>query len=217
VFLDAQTLFSSTSPFASISVSLFVYFTFSSIFAIAHPQNLCTGLLRNFDTTNFNVVKIPCTHKLVPCRKKACSLSHLNLFLFFYNYILIYLLFLAIFFILFASGWLTKEGGSFFKNWKRRWCVLDPNAGTLTYYETQNTSQKPNGVVLLEGTTVARLAKKAKGKDNCFVITGPDRTFYAFADKSDEADSWVETLTKAFAATFYSLSYHSSVLFLEYV
>jgi hypothetical protein len=137
-------------------------------------------------------------HKPLPCRKKVCSVFQSHVLFIFSTSILISMFFLYSLIILFISGWLTKEGGSIFKNWKRRWSVLDPSAGTLTYYETQNTSQKPNGVVLLEGTTVARLAKKAKGKDNCFVITGPDRIFYAFADKKDEADSWVEALAKAF-------------------
>ncbi|KAH7828215.1 putative pleckstrin homology domain-containing family H [Monocercomonoides exilis] len=94
------------------------------------------------------------------------------------------------------TGWLTKEGGSFFKNWQRRWCVLDNQRGTLTYYESENTSKKPNGVVLLAGTTVALIAKSVKGKDNCFMISSPDRTFYAFADSASECDAWIAELRK---------------------
>ena len=96
-------------------------------------------------------------------------------------------------------GYLTKEGGKgFFRNWKRRWCVLDPDQAALRYYETTDTSKQPNGVVLLEGTEVKTIPKSERGKDNCLMISGPNRTFYAYADSADEINSWVTAIQEVF-------------------
>ncbi|KAA6379669.1 MAG: hypothetical protein EZS28_024804 [Streblomastix strix] len=98
-------------------------------------------------------------------------------------------------------GWLNKEGGQLFKNWKRRFSVLDASTGTLSYFETEDTSGKPMGVVVVKGSTVSLLAKDAKKKENCFVISTAERTFFAQAVSRTDAESWVDALKKISADT----------------
>ncbi|KAK2952377.1 putative PH domain containing protein [Blattamonas nauphoetae] len=95
------------------------------------------------------------------------------------------------------EGWIVKEGGSgIFTNWKKRWAVLDPVTGNLTYYEKQDTSLQPLGVVLIKGSFVTSCDKKTKKKDNVFVVNSAGRTFYAQAESKEDCDSWIDSLQK---------------------
>jgi hypothetical protein len=103
----------------------------------------------------------------------------------------------------FLTGYLTKEGGSFISNWKRRFFVLDYVCGTLAYYNTDSTNERPLGVVVVRGSTVMIIAKKSKGKENCFSIMNYNRNFYAYADSKEEANEWIEALKMVFAIFFF--------------
>jgi hypothetical protein len=103
------------------------------------------------------------------------------------------------------EGYLTKEGGSVFKNWKKRYFILDYTAGTLSYFESPKPGEKPLGIVIVRGSTVTALAKTTKGKDNCFVIANNEKSFFAFADSKDDADSWVSALKRMFICTVFNM------------
>ncbi|KAK2964258.1 putative PH domain containing protein [Blattamonas nauphoetae] len=93
------------------------------------------------------------------------------------------------------QGWILKEGGSgIFTNWKRRWAVLDPSTGNLNYYEKEDVTTQPLGVVLIRGSFITECDKKTKKKDNVFVITSAGRTFFAQAESKEDMDTWISKL-----------------------
>lgn len=69
-------------------------------------------------------------------------------------------------------------------------------------------------MVLLEGTTVTKVPKNTRGKENCLCIQCSERIFYAYADSSAEADSWVEAIRQLFA---YSVIYLIKLIFMTFV
>ncbi|KAK2959225.1 putative pleckstrin homology domain-containing family O [Blattamonas nauphoetae] len=104
------------------------------------------------------------------------------------------------------QGWITKEGGQLFKNWKKRYAVLDQSQGTLTYFETDKPNQKALGVVSIRGSTIKSYDTKTKGKDNLFMISSAGRDFYAFAETKEEQESWVKSLQDASKTDTQSIS-----------
>jgi hypothetical protein len=102
------------------------------------------------------------------------------------------------------EGWITKEGGGgIFKNWKKRYAILDYQTGTLSYFESNSPNEKPLGIVQVRNSEVKGLLKSTKGKDNCFVIKSGDRTFFAYTENKDEFDKWLSALKELFDNYFY--------------
>ncbi|XP_031563612.1 dual adapter for phosphotyrosine and 3-phosphotyrosine and 3-phosphoinositide-like isoform X2 [Actinia tenebrosa] len=91
----------------------------------------------------------------------------------------------------FASkeGYLTKLGGTI-KNWKTRWFVLIKNE--LKYYKSKGDKEPIRSLDLEECHEVAK--EDSVGKANCFRIVMPSRTFYCFANSSQEAEEWIKML-----------------------
>ncbi|KAK3592669.1 hypothetical protein CHS0354_015971 [Potamilus streckersoni] len=69
------------------------------------------------------------------------------------------------------EGWLWKQGGRF-KNWKRRWFILNDNC---LYYFQFTTDKEPKGIIPLENIQVKEVLEKSS-KPNCFELysTGQD-------------------------------------------
>ncbi|KAL3877895.1 hypothetical protein ACJMK2_035538 [Sinanodonta woodiana] len=69
------------------------------------------------------------------------------------------------------EGWLWKQGGRF-KNWKRRWFILNDNC---LYYFQFTTDKEPKGIIPLENIQVKEVPDKSS-KPNCFELysTGQD-------------------------------------------
>lgn len=95
------------------------------------------------------------------------------------------------------SGFITKEGGSIIKNWKKRWAVLNPQAGSLSYFENEKDLSRPLGIVVVKGATIARVPKSVKGKNFAFSITSSSKVFYAFVDNEEEEKGWIDALNLA--------------------
>ena len=95
------------------------------------------------------------------------------------------------------AGWLTKMGGGTStlgrKNWKRRYMTLRMNE--LAYMPSEDDTAPKLGVVdVLTATEISLATEDMAGKENCFQIVTPKRTYMMFADSKDEAVEWVETL-----------------------
>lgn len=92
------------------------------------------------------------------------------------------------------SGFIIKEGGGVFKNWKKRWAILNPLAGTLSYFESKEGLDKPLGIVVVRGGTIQTVPKSIKGKNNCFSITSSTKVFFAYVDNEEDLAGWIEAL-----------------------
>lgn len=86
-------------------------------------------------------------------------------------------------------GMLTKRGGRI-KTWKRRVFVLVGNR--ILYYKTP-TDVVPLGAIEIGANVCGRADDLVKKKNSIFIKT-QERTYYAFASESAEADSWVEAI-----------------------
>ncbi|XP_028513322.1 dual adapter for phosphotyrosine and 3-phosphotyrosine and 3-phosphoinositide [Exaiptasia diaphana] len=83
----------------------------------------------------------------------------------------------------------TSEG-HIQSNWKTRWFVLFRHE--LKYYKSKG-DKEPIRVLDLENCH--EVAKEdSVGKANCFRIVMPSRTFYCFANSSQEAEEWITML-----------------------
>lgn len=87
------------------------------------------------------------------------------------------------------EGYLTKLGGNV-KNWKSRWFVAVRNE--LKYYKNETEKVPIRTLNLRECTMCCR--DVTKGKDNCFKLVLPWRTFYMYADTREEMKSWMDLL-----------------------
>eukprot|EP01027_Heterolobosea_sp_BB2_P013998 GEZU01020139.1.p1 GENE.GEZU01020139.1~~GEZU01020139.1.p1 ORF type:complete len:701 (-),score=127.54 GEZU01020139.1:368-2470(-) len=95
------------------------------------------------------------------------------------------------------NGWLTKRGGSV-KTWKKRFCIL--RGSVLFYYKDRNDTE-PKGYVDIAGHCVRRMrpaeATLEVDKKNCLKIVCPERTWYMYAEKSEEIDDWAASMRQA--------------------
>ncbi|CAH3143527.1 unnamed protein product [Pocillopora meandrina] len=87
------------------------------------------------------------------------------------------------------EGYLTKLGGKV-KNWKTRWFVLLKNE--LKYFKTKGDKEPIKTIDLEECQEVAR--DDSLGKGNCFRIVMPYRTFFCYANSTQEAEEWIKIL-----------------------
>ena len=87
------------------------------------------------------------------------------------------------------EGFLTKQGW-FVKNWKTRWFVLVRNE--LSYY-ADRSKEKP--IKSLDLTDCQGCCKdESIGKDFCFRLEFPDRTWYFYANTEDEQKEWIDII-----------------------
>jgi hypothetical protein len=108
----------------------------------------------------------------------------------------------------FKVGWLTKQGGTVFTNWKRRFFKLDETAGTLSYFESNNPNEKVLGVVVIKGATVAMTDKGEKGKFNFTIVSrAKDKVFHAYSDNKEEAEDWVKKLNQFIYIYIYIINF----------
>ncbi|KAJ4455466.1 putative dual adapter for phosphotyrosine and 3-phosphotyrosine and 3-phosphoinositide [Paratrimastix pyriformis] len=98
------------------------------------------------------------------------------------------------------SGWLIKEGGGF-KSWRKRWMILDPTTKVLSYYASKvansndSSCPKPLGVISLgDGSPIEFVPKQESGKDHCFCIKSPLRSFLLCAETAEDAQDWMAAL-----------------------
>ncbi|PFX14637.1 dual adapter for phosphotyrosine and 3-phosphotyrosine and 3-phosphoinositide-like isoform X2 [Stylophora pistillata] len=87
------------------------------------------------------------------------------------------------------EGYLTKLGGKV-KNWKTRWFVLLKNE--LKYFKTKGDREPIKTIDLEDCQEVAR--DDSLGKGNCFRIVMPYRTFFCYANSTQEAEEWIKIL-----------------------
>jgi hypothetical protein len=99
------------------------------------------------------------------------------------------------------EGWIIKEGGSVFSNWQKRYAVLNSTFGNLSYFAKKEDVEYgviPKNIVEVSGAEIVEVEKKKKGKNYCFCILQPSRAFYAYCEKKEEYDIWVEKLKLVF-------------------
>lgn len=87
------------------------------------------------------------------------------------------------------EGYLTKLGFHR-KNWLTRWFVLYKNH--LSYYKSREERVAIKTIDLKDVMDV--LADDSQGKQNCFKIITPYRTFFLFAGSAQEAEDWIKIL-----------------------
>ena len=87
------------------------------------------------------------------------------------------------------EGFLTKQG-RIWKNWKLRWFVLRSNL--LCYYKRKE-SRRPVGRLNMDQAVAVEM-DDTKGKNFCFRVDFPGRTFYVFAASAEDCHQWVELL-----------------------
>lgn len=106
------------------------------------------------------------------------------------------------------EGWLWKQGGRY-KNWKRRWFILNDNC---LYYFQFTTDKEPKGIIPLENIQVRQSTDKSK--PHCFelyattndiikackvdkegkVVEGKHNVYKMSAATADEKDEWIKCL-----------------------
>ncbi|XP_025097463.1 cytohesin-1-like isoform X2 [Pomacea canaliculata] len=111
------------------------------------------------------------------------------------------------------EGWLTKQGASRFrgryKNWKRRWFILNDNC---LYYFQYTTDKEPKGIIPLENIQVRELLPESTNRQNCFelfsvagnevikackvdsdgkVVEGRHNVYRMSAASPEEKDEWI--------------------------
>ncbi len=87
------------------------------------------------------------------------------------------------------EGYLTKQG-RIRKSWRVRWFVLRNQH--LSYYKAKQ-SEKPIAVLNLMNAREVEY-DHSKKKDFCFRIAFPHRTYYLYANSSEDGEHWVELL-----------------------
>ncbi|UXI21470.1 epididymal secretory protein E1-like [Sarcoptes scabiei] len=107
------------------------------------------------------------------------------------------------------EGWLWKQGGRY-KNWKRRWFLL--NDKCLYYFEC-STDKEPRGIIPLENVDIREISDRG-GRQHCFevfspisdvikacktdtegrVIEGRHSVYRLSASTADEKDAWVKSI-----------------------
>lgn len=107
------------------------------------------------------------------------------------------------------EGWLWKQGGRY-KNWKRRWFILNDNC---LYYFQFTTDKEPKGIIPLENIQVRETVEKDK-KPHCFelygtgndiikackvdkegkVVEGKHNVYKMSAATADEKEEWIKCL-----------------------
>lgn len=87
------------------------------------------------------------------------------------------------------SGFLTKRGGNI-KTWKLRWFVLVRNE--FSYYESRE-SEQPIKTLNLEECSKMNLCD-IPGKQNCFFLEFPDRTWFFSANSAKDCMEWTSII-----------------------
>jgi len=111
------------------------------------------------------------------------------------------------------EGWLEKQGGNW-KNWKRRWFVLNDRC---LYYFQHTAENSPKGIIPLEGVKVRPLPNK-NGKDWVFeifsdsgsevvkgcktdshgaVVQGNHKQYRMAASTQEERDEWIRAIEES--------------------
>ncbi|XP_060560230.1 cytohesin-1-like isoform X1 [Ruditapes philippinarum] len=112
------------------------------------------------------------------------------------------------------EGWLWKQGvtkfGGRYKNWKRRWFILNDNC---LYYFQFTTDKEPKGIIPLENIQV-RMSNEKSNKPHCFelyattneiikackvdkegkVVEGKHNVYKMSAATADEKDEWIKCI-----------------------
>lgn len=94
------------------------------------------------------------------------------------------------------EGYLTKLGGVI-KSWRKRWFVL--RNYKLSYFKSHQSASPIKVINLTEATEVDY--DNSTGKENCFKIVLPWRTFFIYALTPEECQSWVEVLSTKFGTS----------------
>ncbi|XP_030840095.1 cytohesin-1 isoform X2 [Strongylocentrotus purpuratus] len=107
------------------------------------------------------------------------------------------------------EGWLMKQGGGRYKNWKRRWFILTDNC---LYYFEFTTDREPKGIIPLENlqvqevednrkaqcfelvTTNKSVIKAAKTHGDGRVVEGRHTSYRMSATTDDERKEWIHAL-----------------------
>ena len=87
------------------------------------------------------------------------------------------------------EGYLTKLG-QFRKSWRVRWFVL--KNCILSYYKTKQSQKPIKSLNMAEAIAVEY--DNSKDKEHCFRIKFPSRTFYVYANSTEDCQQWVELL-----------------------
>ncbi|XP_023349536.1 cytohesin-3 isoform X3 [Eurytemora carolleeae] len=107
------------------------------------------------------------------------------------------------------EGWLLKQGGSW-KNWKRRWFVLNDRC---LYYFQHTAENVPKGIIPLENVRVRALDEKdgkrwvfeiyseqadiikgCKTDSSGTVVQGNHKSYRMSATSKDDMDQWIECI-----------------------
>jgi len=92
------------------------------------------------------------------------------------------------------KGWLYKARTKG-DRWLRRYFIL---TGQLVVYFVNETDSKPKGAFLLHSyAQVEHCGEKVNGREYCFDVDTPERTYYLSADSAEEAKSWGQALALA--------------------
>jgi cytohesin len=109
------------------------------------------------------------------------------------------------------EGWLWKQGGRY-KNWKRRWFILNDNC---LYYFEFTTDKEPKGIIPLENIQVREA--NDRNKPNCFelfsgsndvikacktdsegkVVEGKHTVYRMSAATPEERDEWIKCIRRS--------------------
>ncbi len=87
------------------------------------------------------------------------------------------------------EGYLTKQG-KFPRTWRVRWFVLRNNF--LSYYKTKQSSRPIDCLDLFKASMVEY--DHSKQKDFCFRIVFSRRTYFLYANNTEDCQNWVELL-----------------------
>lgn len=100
------------------------------------------------------------------------------------------------------EGWLTKQGGTLVKNWRKRYFILR-HPHSLEYYKSKpelgDADSTPAGTINLSTFKSIQVdAQCTRGP--CFKLMpvcsdeSSERTYYAYAETSEQVQSWIDAI-----------------------
>jgi len=83
--------------------------------------------------------------------------------------------------------------GAWLKDWRQRYFSL---VGNMLYF-SKSENDEPHGQISLETALTVKSASAAIGRENAFVVSTPNASFYCCAPTVEEKDAWIGAIGRA--------------------
>jgi len=92
------------------------------------------------------------------------------------------------------SGWLERR--TFFKSWRKQWCVLDSDQQSMLWYNSPTETSRFRGKTDVDRATVASTRVSKKGTAFTFELKTRSGKVFAFrATSAQRREKWIKSIT----------------------